>query len=71
MRLWPEARLLGLLRRIAVALEDANEIARAKSARPRASKLVEIGAAKTSDWNDHWRELHDAPGGYQPGGDRA
>lgn len=58
MKFGLELRAVALLRRIARALEDANALERRKSVQPRAAKLVDLGVAKTSDWNDHWRETH-------------
>ncbi|MFH1834050.1 MAG: hypothetical protein ABH877_03410 [bacterium] len=62
-------RAVALLRRIAKALEAANDLAcerlaldhpewgRAEGLR-KTSKLVDIGTASVADWNAEWRRTH-------------
>jgi hypothetical protein len=65
MRKWfPGLRAVACLRRIAVALEEANELQRQwmamqypawrASAAGRKTRLAEVSVARVSDWNERW-----------------
>lgn len=58
MKIFPSLRVLATLRRIAVALERANEIERSKLAKPKTPKLLEISVPSAEDWNSRWRAEH-------------
>ena len=74
MNIFSQLRVVVLLRRIARALEAANELSRDRLAleypewtrthpkhRPRRTKLVEVGVADVADWNKKWDEEHEQP----------
>jgi hypothetical protein len=56
VRIWPELRSLVYLRRIARALEEANQMGRDRVARPVRPKLAEMGIASAKDLNERWRQ---------------
>lgn len=57
-RFFPTLRAVAWLKRIALALERANEIETQKLARPRTSKMAEITVPSTKDWNEKWEREH-------------
>ena len=62
MKVFAELRMLAWMKRIALALEEANRLEKNKQVRPVRPKLASFEVASAEDWNERYQKDMEAKG---------